>query len=48
MARKRALKAAIAGLNNHHDWPEKPFVADCHTQEQRRAKVPPKSTSLVV
>jgi hypothetical protein len=26
-----ALKAAIAKLNNLHDWPEKQFVADCHT-----------------
>lgn len=26
-----ALKAAIARLNHHHDWPEKVFVADCHT-----------------
>lgn len=26
-----ALKAAIARLNNQHDWPEKAFVTDCHT-----------------
>jgi hypothetical protein len=26
-----ALKAAIAKLNNQHDWPEKQFVTDCHT-----------------
>ena len=26
-----ALKAAIAKLNNQHDWPDKGFVADCHT-----------------
>ncbi|MBL8794632.1 MAG: DNA-binding protein [Planctomycetia bacterium] len=28
-----ALKAAIAKLNNQHDWPEKAFVADCHTHD---------------
>ena len=26
-----ALKAAIAKLNNQHDWPEKTFVTECHT-----------------
>jgi hypothetical protein len=26
-----ALKAAIAKLNNQHDWPEKSFVSECHT-----------------
>jgi hypothetical protein len=26
-----ALKAAIARLNNQHDWPEKSFVTECHT-----------------
>lgn len=26
-----ALKAAIAKLNNQHDWPEKTFVLECHT-----------------
>lgn len=26
-----ALKAAIAGLNNQGDWPDKKFVTDCHT-----------------
>jgi len=26
-----ALKAAIAKLNNQYDWPEKSFVAECHT-----------------
>jgi hypothetical protein len=26
-----ALKAAIAKLNSQFDWPEKAFVADCHT-----------------
>lgn len=26
-----ALKAAIARLNNLHDWPDKWFVAECHT-----------------
>lgn len=26
-----ALKAAIARLNNQHDWPDKVFVNECHT-----------------
>jgi hypothetical protein len=28
-----ALKAAIAKLNNQHDWPEKKFVTDSHTHD---------------
>ena len=28
-----ALKAAIAKLNNQHDWPEKEFVTRCHTHD---------------
>jgi hypothetical protein len=26
-----ALKAAVAKLNNQHDWPEKQFVTECYT-----------------
>lgn len=28
-----ALKACIAKTVNQHDWPEKKFVADCHTHD---------------
>jgi hypothetical protein len=28
-----ALKACIAKTYNQHDWPEKKFVADCHTHQ---------------
>jgi hypothetical protein len=28
-----ALKVAIAKLNNEHDWPDKEFVAKCHTHD---------------
>ena len=31
-----ALKAAIAKLNNQHDWPEKQFVDQCHTHDLQR------------
>lgn len=28
-----AVKAAIAKLTSQHDWPDKRFVADCHTHD---------------
>lgn len=28
-----ALKAAVARLNQHNDWPEKDFVNKCHTHD---------------
>jgi hypothetical protein len=28
-----ALKACIARTVNQHDWPEKQYVADCHTHD---------------